>query len=165
MSTIITDKISIERIKTLHPKLRGEVTTIVENIYKRGVPVRVVYGIRTFAEQELLYSQGRTRPGGIVTNAKPGLSYHQYGLAIDLCLLTEGGKNVSWDIKVDNDKDKTPDWMEMVEEFKKFGWIWGGDFKSIKDYPHFEKSFGLKVSDCLKLYQEKKQDKEGYIIF
>ena len=27
-----------------------------------------------------------------------------------------------------------------VELFKKQGWIWGGDWKSLKDYQHFEKN-------------------------
>lgn len=29
---------------------------------------------------------------------------------------------------------------KIVKAFKKLGWIWGGDWKSLKDYQHFEKS-------------------------
>jgi len=28
----------------------------------------------------------------------------------------------------------------IVQKFKKLGWIWGGDWESLKDYQHFEKS-------------------------
>lgn len=28
---------------------------------------------------------------------------------------------------------------QLVKEFKKRGWSWGGDWKSVKDYQHFEK--------------------------
>ena len=27
----------------------------------------------------------------------------------------------------------------IVKEFKKRGWTWGGDWKSLKDYQHFQK--------------------------
>jgi hypothetical protein len=47
-----------------------------------------VQGVRTFAEQDALYAQGRTRKGLRVTNAKGGQSYHNYGLAADCALLT-----------------------------------------------------------------------------
>jgi len=30
-------------------------------------------------------------------------------------------------------------WSDIVKEFKMRGWIWGGDWKSLKDYQHFEK--------------------------
>jgi len=29
--------------------------------------------------------------------------------------------------------------LELVKEFKRRGWQWGGDWKSLKDYQHFEK--------------------------
>ncbi len=31
---------------------------------------------------------------------------------------------------------------QLVNEFKKRGWSWGGDWKSVKDYQHFEKRIG-----------------------
>jgi peptidoglycan L-alanyl-D-glutamate endopeptidase CwlK len=77
-----------------------------------------------------------------VTNAKGGKSYHNYGLAIDICLILDG-KEASWDTLKDYDGDKVADWMEAVAIFKTRGWEWGGDFKSIKDAPHFQKTFGF----------------------
>lgn len=46
-------------------------------------PVRILDTLRTFAEQEALYAQGRSKPGVIVTKARPGHSAHNYGLAFD----------------------------------------------------------------------------------
>ncbi|SVE43245.1 uncharacterized protein METZ01_LOCUS496099, partial [marine metagenome] len=43
----------------------------------------VVHTLRTYAEQDDLYEQGRTEPGKIVTNARGGKSWHNFGLAID----------------------------------------------------------------------------------
>lgn len=33
---------------------------------------------------------------------------------------------------------------QLVKEFKKRGWSWGGDWKSVKDYQHFEKRISKK---------------------
>ena len=37
-------------------------------------------------------------------------------------------------------------WKKIASFFKSKGFIWGGDFKSFKDAPHFELSNGLKWS-------------------
>lgn len=139
------DKITIDRIKKLHPAVSDEVnsiyTKICEALAGRAV-CRFSYTLRTFNEQAELYAQGRTKPGKVVTNAKPGQSLHNYGLAFDIVLIIDG-KTASWDTIKDFDGDKEADWMEVVKICKSYGWKWGGDFKSFKDYPHFEKSFGL----------------------
>lgn len=121
-------------------------TLLIERCYARGVPILITQGLRTIAEQEALYAQGRTKPGSIVTNAKGGTSYHNYGLAIDFALLLPDGKQVSWDLKRDGDSDKVADWTEVVQEAKSLGFEWGGDFVSITDAPHFQMTFGLTTS-------------------
>jgi len=68
---------------------------------------------------------------------------HNYGLAIDFALRSVDGKDVTWDMGKDFDGDGKPDWMEVVEEAKKLGFEWGGDWKSFKDYPHFQMTAGL----------------------
>jgi peptidoglycan L-alanyl-D-glutamate endopeptidase CwlK len=139
------DTITLARIELLHPKLRAEAKEIYIAIYnalKGRAAVRFTQTLRTIAEQDALYAQGRTKPGKKVTNAKGGSSYHNYGLAIDICLIIDG-KDVSWDTLKDYDGDKVADWMEAVAIFKSRGWEWGGDFKSIKDAPHFQKTFGF----------------------
>ncbi|WP_412177973.1 M15 family metallopeptidase [Paenibacillus terrae] len=35
----------------------------------------------------------------------------------------------------------------MVAAAKRIGWDWGGDWRSFKDYPHFEMTFGLSTAD------------------
>jgi peptidoglycan L-alanyl-D-glutamate endopeptidase CwlK len=115
---------------------------------------RFAYTLRTFAEQDALYAQGRTklydangRKLGVVTKAKGGQSIHNFGLALDIVLLkdTNGDgtfESASWEDTIDFDKDGRADWMEIVSILKRNGWIWGGDWKSFKDKPHFEKTFG-----------------------
>lgn len=138
------DTITLARIELLHPKLRTEAKEIYIAIYnalKGRAAVRFTQTLRTIAEQDALYAQGRTTPGKIVTWAKGGKSYHNYGLAIDICLIIDG-KEASWDITKDFDKDGISDWMEAVKIFKAHGWEWGGDWATKKDYPHFQKTFG-----------------------
>jgi peptidoglycan L-alanyl-D-glutamate endopeptidase CwlK len=153
------DKITLERIKLLHPKIRQE----VEHIYKAQiVPAlsgraicRFAFTLRTIKEQDEIYAQGRTklfdaqgRRLGVVTKAKGGQSIHNYGLALDIVLLVDNDRNgtfesASYNEVLDYDGDKIADWMEVVRIMKAAGWAWGGDWKSFKDSPHFEKTFGL----------------------
>lgn len=153
------DKLTLDRIRLMHPAVRNE----VEHIYRaQVVPAlsgravcRFAYTLRTFEEQSALYAQGRTRlfdSGGrrlgIVTNADAGQSIHNYGLAFDIVLLVDangdgGHESLSYDAVADYDGDRRADWMEVVDIFKRAGWDWGGDWRSLKDLPHLEKCFGL----------------------
>lgn len=142
----------------MHPAVRQEVYNLYSHINSKilgkGVRLRLAYTYRSIEEQNALYAQGRTklfdnygRRLGIVTNAPGGKSIHNYGLAFDIVLLLDKDGNgtfetASWDTKADFDKDGKADWMEVVNYLKSHGWVWGGDFKSIVDYPHFEKTFG-----------------------
>lgn len=137
---------STSRISGLQPVVKAATVALIERCYARGVNIIITQGLRTIAEQDALYAQGRTKPGNIVTNAKGGTSYHNYGLAIDFGLLLPDGKQVSWDLKRDADGDKVADWTEVVQEAKTLGFEWGGDFVSITDAPHFQMTFGLTIS-------------------
>ena len=151
------DKITVDRIQLLHPKLRQEAMQIYTEIcgaLSKNVICRFSHTLRTFAEQNALYAIGRTKPGKIVTNAKGGQSYHNYGLAIDIVLIQDKDGNgtfetASWDDRLDADGDGRADWMEVVAIFKRYGWEWGGDWK-FSDKPHFQKTFGKSISDLQK---------------
>jgi peptidoglycan L-alanyl-D-glutamate endopeptidase CwlK len=155
---VLIDKPSQDRIALLHPKIREEVATILReaNIALTGrASVRISQGLRTISEQNALYAQGRTdKTKKIVTNAKGGSSFHNYGLAVDIVLILDG-KTASWDDKTDFDGDRVSDWMEVVAIFKKYGYVWGGDFRSIKDSPHFEKAFGFTTKQLLQKVNNK----------
>lgn len=134
---------SAARLVGLHPVVAAGVKALIQRSYARGVPIVITQGLRTIAEQNALYAQGRSKPGPIVTNAKGGTSYHNYGLAVDFALLMPDGKSLSWDVNRNGDKDKTADWQEVVQEAKRLGFEWGGDWTSFKDYPHLQMAFGL----------------------
>lgn len=137
---------SAGRLARLHPVVLAGAEVLIQRSYARGVAIVITQGMRSIAEQNELYAQGRTKKGPIVTHARGGSSYHNYGLAIDFALLLPDGTRVSWDMKRDGDSDKTADWLEVVEEAKKLGFEWGGDWTSFKDYSHLQISFGLTTS-------------------
>ena len=138
---------SLAQIQTLHPKLRDTALLAYNEAVKAtpaGVHPIITQGLRTFAESDALYQQGRTKPGEIVTNAPAGASYHNYGLAVDFALVIKG--KTTWD-------EKNPNWMTVVNIFKKHGFTWGGDFTgTFKDYPHLEQKFGHNWKDLLALH-------------
>lgn len=154
------ENVSGPRIARLHPKVRDEVRLLIEKAEARlpGVAIRIVQGLRTFAEQDALYAQGRTKPGPRVTNAKGGQSIHNYGTAIDFALLYDKDGNgtyesLSWDTLKDFDKDGESDWLEVVDIFEEAGWNWGGRWSSLKDNPHLEKTFGYTWKQLLSKHQ------------
>jgi peptidoglycan L-alanyl-D-glutamate endopeptidase CwlK len=49
-------------------------------------------------------------------------------------------------MKRDGDSDKVTDWQEVVQEAKKLGFEWSGDWTSFKDYPQFQMVFGLTLT-------------------
>lgn len=156
------DKITLERIELMHPKVRERLKKEYLEINKRlpkGIRLRFSHTLRTFKEQNTLYAQGRTIKGKIVTNAKAGQSIHNYGLAFDIVILYDRDKNgtfeeASWNEKEDFDKNGKADWFEVVNYFKSKGWSWGGDFKSIYDSPHFEMTFGNTYKTLLNKYNK-----------
>lgn len=151
------DAISYTRALELHPAIRTEVIDTITQLemfsFPENVSIRIVQGLRTIETQNKLYAQGRTAPGKIVTNAKGGSSYHNYGLAIDFCILYDG--KLSWDLIRDFDHDNVKDWQEVVNAFEAKGFEWGGEWKSLKDYPHIQKTFGNTWSMCLAKYEKK----------
>lgn len=122
--------------------------------------LNVAQGIRKFDEQLQIYAKGRTLvgtqwqitdPGQIVTNAKPGMSWHCYGLAWD----------ASWvglDPYLTNEDEGIRDslWQQYGDVGKSYGFRWGGDFhliNGVNDLPHLELTYGLTIDQALALYE------------
>lgn len=144
------DQISYERAKKLHPQVADDVIYLIEKAEQNladNMAVRIVQALRTFEEQDELYQRGRTTKGPVVTNAKAGSSFHQYGLAIDFALLIDKNRDgkyeeISWSLTADRDQDGHKDWWEVIETFKEAGWESGAEWRTFKDYPHLQKRFG-----------------------
>jgi len=119
-------------LATVLPAFADKIRAAADTLAAEGTFLLVVSGLRTAAEQDALYAQGRTTPGHIVTNARAGFSMHNYGLAADIVPYLSGASgNVNWDIK-------TPQYKAMVAALKAQGLIWGGDWVHLPDSDHFQ---------------------------
>jgi peptidoglycan L-alanyl-D-glutamate endopeptidase CwlK len=151
------DVVSEGKLLLLHPAIRESAIAAYKKAVKItpvGVHPVITETMRTLARSNELYAKGRTKPGKIVTNAKAGQSYHNYGLAIDFVIQVHGMPD--WKV---NDN-----WMKVVECFKEQGFFWGGDFRTIKDYPHFEKRLGYTWRTLSAKYNDGQIDDKGYVI-
>jgi peptidoglycan L-alanyl-D-glutamate endopeptidase CwlK len=134
---------SAKRLEGLNPIVKKTTEELIARSFAAGVPIIIVQGLRTIDYQNQLYAQGRTAPGAIVTNAKGGHSFHNFGLAVDFALLMPDGKVISWDTYRDGDTDGQRDWLEVAAIGKALGFEWGGDWAHFLDMPHFQMVFGL----------------------
>lgn len=101
-----------------------KMATFLKLAHDEGADLRITSGKRTYKEQALLYLQGRTREGDVVTNALPGTSYHNIGRAFDVAF--EGAEPYPDDPGV---------WEFLGQLGEAAGLRWGGSFG---DDPHFE---------------------------
>ena len=129
------------KLSDLHPEVHWRAKAVINLAWEIAIPVLITGTLRTFEEQATLYEQGRTKPGNIVTWAKAGESFHNYGIAFDFVPL----------------KDGKPDWKDL-EAFRRVGEIgedlelqWGGRWPK-KDRPHLQVSFGFTVHELMVLH-------------
>ncbi len=99
MSNIVNHSLDL-----LAPKVKEHALVAIGNAVHAGYPVKAFETYRSPERQNMLYAQGRTMPGRIITDKKGWESFHQYGLALDIAF---------W---VEND------------------WSWKGDFKAVSKY-------------------------------
>lgn len=117
-------------IQHLHPELNPIASEFGSLCKAAGLNVLITETFRTTAEQNALYAQGRTTPGGIVTRAK-GDTYqspHQWGVAFDFCRNVKGREY----------DDSDGFFGKCGAVGKQLGLRWGGDFKTFVDKPHLE---------------------------
>lgn len=140
------DQRSLDNLNTLHPKFRQsaiDAWTEAQAAMPDNVKIIVVQGMRTFFQSKMLYEQGRTTSGPIVTKAKAGQSYHNYGLAFDFAMITNGK----------DDEMVGPNWLKVVSIMEAHGMTWGGEFpEGFHDNPHFENRYGYNWRDLLALH-------------
>ncbi len=120
------------KLEGLDPKLSRVFTMLSKAMAELGKPIRITEGCRSMERQAELYAQGRTKPGNIVTNAKPGQSKHNFCKAFDVVFTKLGYEAPE------------KDWQllgMMGESFNNevgITVVWGGDWKGFPDRPHFE---------------------------
>jgi len=169
------------RIRDLEPHVQGVAGDWLRLCGAKGVPVLVYCTKRTLSEQLALWKKGRElKPGEdpakasswvrtpgcrIVTKARPGSSFHNYGLALDAApyeFLVERdltiAKKLDWTpfaSKADETAfrdtgglgylDKR--WRVMVEAADEVGLEWAGRWPRFIEYVHFQLTAGVTLAE------------------
>lgn len=132
---------SINRLAKVHPELDVRARLLIDGLAAKGYQFEVVQGLRTYAEQDALFAQGRTKPGKIVTRARGGQSNHNFGLACDLCPVRNGTFDWNW----------REAFLAINAEAEKVKLNWGGDWVKFLDLPHVELA-GPSVKECAQIF-------------
>ena len=104
ISLVRAQEICDNKLLGLKEDFRKKAWLWLERMREKNINPLIYCGFRSFSDQAKLYALGRTESGKIVTNAKEGQSYHNYGLAFDWVPLRENKKNSGfWESDCDND--------------------------------------------------------------
>lgn len=133
------DTRSEKNIATLHIKAQELARQFMRAVANFEVTVRIISGARSYAEQDVLFAQGRTTPGRIVTNAEGGESNHNFAIAWDIGLF-DGGEYL------DGDTPRERRLYADASRLRPPNLEWGGDWTN-PDTPHYQLPTGLVIRE------------------
>lgn len=149
----LLDARTMEHIASLDPKCRERFVQFAllakATAATFGCDYMMIEGHRTWEEQDVLFAK---RPR--VTKAAGGYSNHNFGIAGDFGVfrgktyLDESNKALGAQVHA-----------ACAVHARKLGFEWGGDWKTLKDFPHYEISTGLSLGAKRLLYK-----KEGSVL-
>lgn len=117
-------------LEGLHREMQIFVLEVARRALEQGIRIRLTSGIRSCAQQNAIYAQGRTAPGAIVTGAKGCQSWHVQGRAVDF--------------------EPTPRSAQAYAAVgaiaEQLGGVWGGRFSNLQDLGHIEYHPGLTIA-------------------
>lgn len=112
---------SKERLKGVHPDL---VKVIEEAIKESPLDFSITEGLRTKERQQELFSSGKSQTMN---------SRHLTGKAVDIAVLVDG--KITWDFPK---YQIVADHVKKVAKELEIDIVWGGDWVSFRDGPHYE---------------------------
>ena len=138
------DPRSAANIATLRKDAQEKASGWLLKCLEEGINVKVICGTRTYAEQAALFAKGRTEPGPKVTNARPGYSWHNFGVA--------------WDFVVFDAKGQ-PQWESPLMErcgriAEELGLDWGGSWTGFQDTPHVQLKTGRTLAEARQMVED-----------
>jgi peptidoglycan L-alanyl-D-glutamate endopeptidase CwlK len=126
--------VASRRLEDLRPNVRAAAVELMTRTSRvLGLELYVTCTLRTPEEQDELYEIGRSKPGKIITNARGGWSWHNYGLAVDFAVLHDG--TITWDAPWDRIHD-------LADEI-------GFDARIPWDMCHFQMTKGYRLEDLV----------------
>lgn len=137
-STRRLDLVASRSLDDLEKGTRLRALLFLEAAADAGVVLLVTCTLRTADDQRALYAIGRTVPGRIVTNAKPGQSWHEArpgevgARALDVVPL-RSGKPVWGTAGADGEL-----WARVGALGESAGLEWAGRWRTFREFPHFQ---------------------------
>jgi peptidoglycan L-alanyl-D-glutamate endopeptidase CwlK len=121
----------------VQPTFANLLIELKKHYQEKGLEVKYISGTRTYAEQDAIYAQGRTKPGPIRTKARGGESNHNFGIAVDVGLFLPDGRYL----------EDSPFYRDIGKIVATFPTLeWGGDWKFV-DEPHIQWRTGLTLAE------------------
>lgn len=109
-----------------------------------GIDVLIYCTLRDYKEQDELYARGRTTAGKIVTNARGGYSWHNFGSAFDFVPLI-GGKPQWGDVSL---------YLKCGIIAERVGLEWAGRWSGkLKETAHCQFRNGLTLEQARKKWE------------
>ena len=112
---------SLERLSGVHPDLQRVMSEAITN---SPLDFGITEGLRTQARQKELFDSGKSRTMR---------SRHLIGHAVDIAIFIDGKAN--WDFK---NYQLVADHIKAVAKLNDVSIVWGGDWETFRDGPHFE---------------------------
>lgn len=129
--------INSRKIDDLLPPLQTLCRQFIAHCQHAGIDIIITSTFRDNETQAALYAIGRTKPGRIVTKAKPGQSFHNYRVAFDFAPIVCG--KIPWsDIAL---------FTHCGEIAESVGLEWAGRWRRFKEYGHCQYTGGLTLAD------------------
>jgi LysM repeat protein len=157
------------KAKNLHPIFTERLTMLAGILARNGMKALITDGRRTLAEQDKLFQIGRRGIAGErkVTNARGGLSNHNYGLAVDMYPVlpdSTGKERVFTDIPKGASVEFAHAFNRVQraigEQSEGLGLFWGARFSGIGDTPHVQllAEDNLNARECLRIFKDNGED-------
>src|SRR5882672_4289681 len=121
------DDISVKRLTEVYPELSRRIVRLDSILAPQGVNIRVIQSLRPYSVQMALWRQGRDAAGNVVdrskvvTNAKPGQSWHTYGCAVDVAPFYGGVPD--WNVQ-------HPVWKQIEQAGESLGLVSGAEWRT-----------------------------------
>jgi peptidoglycan L-alanyl-D-glutamate endopeptidase CwlK len=131
--------INSRRIEDLRANVQPFTRLFIEKCHEQSIDVIITSTLRDFDSQNALYAQGRTTAGKIVTNAKAGYSFHNYGVAFDFTPIIHG--KPAW--------DDTALFTRCGVIAESVGLEWAGRWKSFRELAHCQFTGGKTIRQLL----------------
>ena len=127
-----------EKLERLHPAFLFRIRALEGLAVEKGLSIRWLFGYRSNEQQGKLHDRWLSNKNKHPKAVGPGLSWHQYGHAVDGVPFFDKDRDAKLDHSELHWDTRKPAWILYGALAESLGMIWGGRFKPRPDGPHIE---------------------------